>query len=137
MIGLDANVLVRYIAQDDPRQSLQATKLIESLSAGQPGFVATIVLVEALWVMEDVYAASRARLAEIVEILLQTQALVVESAEDVWRALAMFRKGKADFSDCLIARVCSGHGCDITWTFDKAAARDSGMTLITAAASSA
>lgn len=130
MIGLDTNVLVRYLAQDDPRQSAQASALIESLSAERAGVVTTIALVESLWVMEDVYAAGRERLAEIVEALLQTDALVVESAEQVWRALAGFRKSKADFADHLIARLCEARGCAATYTFDKAAARDSGMTLV-------
>lgn len=130
MVGLDTNVLVRYIAQDDPKQSAQATRLIESLSAAEPGFVASVVLVETLWVMEDVYAAPRERLGEIVEALLQAQALIIQSAEDVWRALASFRKGKADFADCLISRICASQGCTLTWSFDKAAARDGGMRLI-------
>ena len=130
MIGLDTNVLVRYIAQDDPRQSAQASALIESLTPAQPGFVTSIALVKALWVMEDVYAADRERLANIVEALLQTDALVVESAEQVWRALAGFRKSKADFADHLIARLCEARGCATTYTFDKAAARDGGMTLV-------
>jgi predicted nucleic-acid-binding protein len=39
MIGLDTNVLVRYIAQDDPVQSPKAMRLIESLAADDPGYV--------------------------------------------------------------------------------------------------
>jgi predicted nucleic-acid-binding protein len=123
-------VIVRYIAQDDPKQSPLATKFIESLSAARPGFVPAVVLVEALWVMEDVYGASRDRLADIVTTLLEVESVVVESAESVWRALAVFRKGKADFADCLIARLCAAQGCEATWTFDKAAARDGGMKLL-------
>jgi predicted nucleic-acid-binding protein len=130
MLGLDTNVIVRYIAQDDPKQSPLATKFIESLSPARPGFVPAVVLVESLWVMEDVYGASRDRLADIVTTLLEVESLMVESAESVWRALAVFRKGKADFADCLIARLCAARGCEATWTFDKAAARDGGMKLL-------
>jgi predicted nucleic-acid-binding protein len=130
MTGLDTNVLVRYIAQDDPKQSRAAARLVESLTPEEPGFVACIVLVEALWVMEDVYGATRDRLGDIVQALLETQTLVLESAERVWQTLAMFRKGRADFADCLIARTCMGMGCSVTWTFDRAAARDAGMKLI-------
>lgn len=130
MIGLDTNVLVRYIAQDDKRQSAQAGALIESLSPDRPGYVTAVTLVESLWVMEDVYAASRARLAEIIEALLQTDALLIESAEQVWRALASFRKGKSDFADHLIVCLCEARGCAVTYTFDKAAARDGGMKLL-------
>jgi len=130
MTGLDTNVLVRYIAQDDPRQSAQASALIEALTPDAPGFVTSVALVESSWVMEDLYAADRERLAEIVETLLQTDVLIVESAEQTWRALAGFRKGKADFADYLIARLGEARGCSQTFTFDKAAARDGGMTLV-------
>lgn len=129
MIGLDTNVLVRYLAQDDRRQSPIASKLMESLSAETPGFVTAIVLAEIIWVMEDVYGASRERIADIVENLLQTQTLMVQDAEAVWKALPYFRSGSADFVDCLIERTCAGLGCRVTYTFDKKAARDAGMTL--------
>jgi predicted nucleic-acid-binding protein len=136
MVGLDTNVLVRYVAQDDPRQSAAASRLIEALSPAEPGFITMVVLVESVWVMEDVYGATRDRLGEVVQALLEAQSLVVESAESVWRALASFRKGKADFADCLIARVCAAQGCTVTWTFDKAAARDAGMRLLGACGAS-
>lgn len=129
MIGLDTNVLVRYLAQDDPKQSRQAALLIESLTPANPGFVSTVALVEALWVMEVAYGAARTRLAEIVEVLLQTDALIVEAAELVWRALYSYRSGKADFSDHLIHQVGKAAGCEFTATFDRAAARDGIMTL--------
>jgi predicted nucleic-acid-binding protein len=130
MVGIDTNVLVRYLAQDDPKQSAQATRLIESLSAADPGFVPSVVLVESLWVMQDLYRATRERLAQVVETLLQTEGLIVESAELAWRALATFRRGRADFADCLISRTCAAQACSVVWTFDKLAARDAGMTLV-------
>lgn len=130
MIGLDTNVLVRYVAQDDVRQSAQATALIESLTAQRPGFISCVTLVEALWVMEDVYGARRERIAEIVEALLHTDALTVQFAEATWRALASFRKGTADFAEHLIAALCRSAGCDSIVTFDKAAARDGIMAPI-------
>jgi predicted nucleic-acid-binding protein len=130
MVGIDTNVLVRYIAQDDAKQAALATKLIESLSTAEPGFISLVTLVEAVWVMEDVYAATRERIGDIVEGLLQSEALVVEAAESAWRALTSFRAGKADFADCLIARVCAREGCSVTWTFDRTAARDGGMKLL-------
>ena len=46
MIGLDTNVLVRYIMQDDPKQSAKATKLIESLDADRPGYITMVSVVE-------------------------------------------------------------------------------------------
>ena len=49
MIGLDTNVLVRYIMQDDARQSLSATKLMESLTVDEPGFVSLVSVVELGW----------------------------------------------------------------------------------------
>lgn len=130
MIGLDTNVLVRYIAQDDAHQSAQASRLIESFTPELPGHVSVLTLAETIWVLEDVYATSRERIAEIVETLLQTQTIVVGFAELVWQALARFRKGKADFADHLIERLGANSGCHVTMTFDRAAARDAGMKIV-------
>lgn len=50
MIGLDTNVLVRYLAQDDPTQSPRATEIIEQeISKEKPGYISSVVLVETVW----------------------------------------------------------------------------------------
>ncbi len=128
MIGLDTNVLVRYIAQDDKTQSPRATVLIEKeCSASTPGYVGLVVLAEVVWVSESRYGATREDIAQIVRRLLSIHQLVVQDAETAWKALRLFETGKADFADCLIERVASGAGCERTMTFDKKA----GMTLLT------
>ncbi len=127
MIGLDTNVLVRYIAQDDKTQSARATALIEKeCSAAQPGFVGLVVLAEVAWVSESRYGATRPEVAEIVRRLLSIRQLVVQDAEIAWKALRQFESGKADFADCLIERTASAAGCVRTMSFDKR----SGMALL-------
>ena len=130
MIGIDTNVLVRYIAQDEPIQAKKATTLIETeCSEANPGFVGLIVLVEVVWVAESCYAASREDVAKIVRQLLDTRQLIVQEAESVWQALRCFESTKADFADCLIERLASTAGCAKTVTFDKKATRV-GMSLL-------
>lgn len=130
MIGLDTNVLVRYVAQDDARQSAQASRLIESFTPELPGHVSVLALAETVWVLQDLYGASRERVVNVVETLLQTETIVVSFADLVWQALAQFRNGKSDFADHLIARLDVKAGCTGTMTFDRGAARDAGMTLM-------
>lgn len=130
MIGIDTNVLVRYIAQDDPAQSRRATILIErECSESNPGFVGLVVLAEIVWVAASCYSASHDEQCQIVRRILQTRQLVVQHAETVWKALRLFEQGKADFADCLVERTADGAGCDRTVTFDKAAGTI-GMTLL-------
>lgn len=130
MIGLDTNVLVRYIMQDDARQSLLATRLVESLSAEAPGFVPLVSVVELAWVLSSAYELNRAQLVEAFEGLLRTKEIVVDRAETVWKALRVFQSGNADFADCLIERTAASAGCDRTMTFDRAAVNGCGMTLV-------
>ncbi|WP_029921053.1 PIN domain-containing protein [Nevskia soli] len=130
MIGLDTNVLVRYIMQDDAKQSLLASKLIESLTVDAPGFIALVSIVELIWVMESCYAIERAQLGDALEGLLRTKEFVVERAETIWKAVRIFRDGPADFADCLIERCAAAAGCEHTMTFDRGAAKTCGMTLI-------
>jgi predicted nucleic-acid-binding protein len=130
MIGIDTNVLVRYIAQDDATQSARATRLIEKeCSAATPGFVGLVVLVEIVWVSESSYGATRDEVAEIVRRLLSIKQLVVQDSEIVWKTLRSFESAKADFADCLIEAVAVAAGCDRTMTFDKQASK-AGMVLL-------
>ncbi len=127
MIGLDTNVLVRYIAQDDKTQSARATALIEKeCSAATPGYVGLVVLAEVVRMSENRNGATRQEVAEIVRRLLSIRQLVVQDAEIAWKALRIFETGKADFANCLIERTADGAGCTRTMTFDKRA----GMTLL-------
>lgn len=130
MIGLDTNVVIRYIAQDDPVQSQKATRLIESLSSDVPGYIPLVALVEIVWVLEESYGLTKKELIVILETLLRTKELVVERAEVVARALGVFLASRAGFSDCLIERCAQAAKCEYTLTFDKAAAKSAGMRLL-------
>lgn len=130
MIGLDTNVLVRYIMQDDPRQSPKATVLVESLDSQTPGFIGVVSLIELYWVLTSCYGLNNDQVALVFEMLLRTKHLVVDSSDQVLRALRMFKTGRADFADCLIERTAAAAGCQQTMTFDKNAAKHAGMTLI-------
>ena|SRR2546425_1693195 len=130
MIGLDTNVLVRYIMQDDAKQSPKATKLVESLNGENPGFITLVSVIEVYWVLTSCYDLTGEQVAQALEAILRTKQLVVEQADQVLRALRVFGVGKADFADCLIERSAANAGCDQTMTFDAGAAKHAGMTLI-------
>lgn len=130
MIGLDTNVLVRYLTQDDEMQSAAAGRLIESFEPIAPGFVSLVTLVETMWVLDRSYRLDRERLGSIVDGLLTSKELVLDRAEDVVRALRLYRRGNADFSDCLIFSISERCGCEATMTFDARAARTASMTLL-------
>lgn len=130
MIGIDTNVLVRYIMQDDPKQSPLADRFIESLSAESPGFIPLVALVEVAWVLTAAYDVSRSELVKALEGILRTKELITEDADLVWRALHAFKAATADFADCLIASSATSAGCSKIVTFDRAAAKNGGMTLL-------
>ena len=130
MIGLDTNVVVRYIAQDDPVQSKLATDFIEeTCSSSTPGYISLVVLVELIWVSESCYQASRAEVAHIVRQILRARQLVVQKTELVWKALRHFEGSTADFADSLVQQLALAAGCSSVVSFDKAAAK-AGMDLL-------
>lgn len=132
MIGLDTNVLVRYLVQDDPAQSARANALIDSLTAEAPGFVALVSVVELLGILQSCYGTSRETQVQVLERLLDSRELRVEQAEVVREALSRFRIGRADFADCLIECCAAAAGCTTVVTFDPLAARDAGMRALDA-----
>lgn len=131
MIGLDTNVLVRYLTQDDARQSALATRIFErELSPENPGFVTVIALCELVWVLEDCYDATRERVRQALEGLLTSRQIVVEAHDLAWRALRAFAAGRADFSDALMGEIARANGAKTLLTFDRAAGALPGFTLL-------
>lgn len=130
MIGLDTNVLVRYITQDDPAQAARATRLIESeLSDTNPGFVGVVVLAETAWVLQRLYRVTRAEFHDAVGDLLAIRQLVVENRAAVARAHAMSAVANIEFADALVAECARAAGCRKVVSFDRGAAR-AGMDIL-------
>jgi len=130
MIGLDTNVLVRYVVQDDPSQTASAVKLIDSLSAEDRGFVSIVVIAELVWVLDASYHLKKENIQRVLETLLGSKEIAVEQSETVLQAFRLFKLAEADFADFLIERSGNGAGCDHTLTFDHKAARSAGMRLL-------
>lgn len=131
MIGLDANIVVRYVMQDDARQAPRASRLLESMTAQEPGFVSVVTVVELVWVLESSYELAREQVGNVLEGLLAPREIVVDRSEFVGQALRAYLSGKADLADALIERIGHQAGCKRTMTFDALGARDAGMVLLT------
>jgi predicted nucleic-acid-binding protein len=130
MMGLDTNILVRYLTQDDPVQSRTATDIFERrLTEENPGFVGVVVMVELAWVLDRAYDFSRAEIAAAVERLLQSEVLEVEHEQEVFAAMITIKQGQGEFADAVIAAVGEKAGCSRTLTFDRKALRLPGFVL--------
>jgi predicted nucleic-acid-binding protein len=124
MIGLDTNVIVRYLVQDDPVQSARATDLLErQLSEHDPGFVCVVVVAEVAWVLERAYRLAPSEIIAAIERVLQADVLVVEKEQEVFTAIAAMRAGLGSFADALIDALNAQAGCACTVTFDRKALR--------------
>jgi predicted nucleic-acid-binding protein len=130
MIGLDTNILVRYLAQDDPIQSTKATEIIERrLTEENPGFVSAVAMVETVWVLDRAYGLRSDEIAAAIERTLQIDVLVVENEQEVFTAMIALKEGKASFADAIILALGARAGCSYTLTFDRKASRLSGFKL--------
>jgi predicted nucleic-acid-binding protein len=124
VIGIDTNVLVRYLLQDDPAQSLRATRIIEQrLSEDDPGFISLVTIAETVWVLDRSYRMPSAEIAYAIERLLQANTLTLQNEQEVFTAMIALKTGAAGFSDALIGALGLWAGCASTVTFDKRAAR--------------
>ena len=120
MIGIDTNVLIRYIVRDDPNQTAVATKFLEkNISRNNPGFIGQIVLCEIVWVLKKAYGCEKKVILQVIEQILNTKEFTVENTDSARRAFANYGKGDADFSDYWIGSANQHHGCEYTVTFDR------------------
>jgi len=121
MIGLDTNVVVRYLTQDDPVQAARATEAIEDAAErGDRLFLSGVVLCELVWVLESTYGYERAEVTDVVERVLRTTQFDFDQKDQLWQAWQDYRTGKSDFSDYLIGRLGHAAGCGATLTFNRA-----------------
>jgi predicted nucleic-acid-binding protein len=130
MIGLDTNILVRYLAQDDPVQSRKAREVLERrLTEKNPGFVSVVAMAETVWVLGRAYGLPSHEVAAAVERMLQTDVLRVEHEQEVFTAMVALRSGEGSFADALIGALAARAGCSRTLTFDHRALRLPGFEL--------
>jgi len=129
MIGLDTNILVRYVTQDHAAQTAAAVKVMDSLSSESPGFLSLVVIAELVWVLQFSYHFKQHEVENVIEKLLRSRELIVERAEIVSQALRKFRASRANFADCLIERCGNAAECQYVLTFDRDAAA-AGMRLL-------
>jgi predicted nucleic-acid-binding protein len=130
MIGLDTNLLVRYLTQDDPVQSPKATEIIERrLTEDNPGFLSIVAMVETVWVLSRAYRFAGHEIVTAIERTLQADFLIVEDEHEVFTAMIAFKEGRGSFADALIGELGARVGCDRTLTFDQAALRLPGFEL--------
>jgi predicted nucleic-acid-binding protein len=130
VIGIDTNILVRFLTKDDTEQFLRARKLMRSLTPEEPGFIGLAVLVELVWVMQRVYGKTKDETTLFLENLLHTEEMVVENASVVWQSLNAYARSNADFADCVIERSAHHALCTHTVTLDERAAKTAGMVLL-------
>jgi predicted nucleic-acid-binding protein len=124
MIGLDTSVLIRFLTQDDPEQSIAANEVFQTrLTEAEPGFVSVVAMAEASWVLERSYQLPQRHVAAAIERILQTENLIVENEQAVFAAMIALKDGLGSFADALIAALGAEAGCRYTLTFDRKALR--------------
>lgn len=125
MIGLATNVVVRYLTQDEPKQSALANRIIEkAIADGEILGISQVALCEIAWVLERSYNISKKVLIDVLTRLLQIQQIRIEHDAIARQALRDFEHHAGiDFSDCLIGRQNAFNDCSFTYTFDKNAAK--------------
>jgi predicted nucleic-acid-binding protein len=120
MIGIDTNVLVRYMTEDDPEQTKVVHRfLLTCRSEMEAVFISSVVLCEAAWVLRSTYRIDKARILNAVEHLLSADLFLVERADAARVAIQQARSESGDFADYLIGAIHLGQGCRHTVTFDR------------------
>jgi len=118
VIGLNTNVLVRYVTADDFEQWQLAAGLIEA--EGQLCFLSNIVLCELVWVLRgQPYQFTRQEIAEALDTMFASSTFQFENRGAVYQALQRMKVGQADFSDYLIGAIAHQAQCTTTYSLDR------------------
>jgi len=124
MIGLDTNLILRYLIQDDPKQTRQANHVFDrQLSDENPGFISLVTVLEIVWVLRSLFKRTPAQIAAHLVLLLAADTLEVQNEQQVFEAVFALKRGTGEFEDALIGALDAWAGCSTTLTFDRKAAR--------------
>ncbi|MBS0656344.1 MAG: type II toxin-antitoxin system VapC family toxin [Verrucomicrobia bacterium] len=124
MIGLDTNVLIRYLMKDDIKQFNLAEKVVESaIKRKNLMHISLVVLCEVVWVLNYTYELKREEIAKFLDKLLHAEYIEIENRQLALTAFHEYRHTKADFADCVIGLINLSFSCTTTYTFDKKAAK--------------
>lgn len=130
MIGVDTNVLVRFLVEDDPQQNAIAHNFFSKRSAEDPAYVSATVIAETVWVLRRRLKLPLATVSDLIQNLLAADRLVVEFTEEL-DALLSQETPQTDIADYLIAWSAKRAGCLATVTFDRTSAEAiPGMELL-------
>ena len=132
MIGIDTNVLVRYLVRDDEHQHKQADALITHyITNSRKIFINNIVICELIWVLGSKgYKYSRLQISDLLKELLSTVEFEFEEHHLLWLSFLEYKNSTADFSDILISKINTQHNCRTTYSFDKGTKLINGITLL-------
>ena len=131
MLGLDTNVLVRFLVRDDAHQFARARRLIEREEENAEDLlVSLIALVETEWVLRSRYGLPKEEIIAAILVLLGTEGMGFEDEPTVEEALFHWKESVVDFADCLIGVRNRRLGCRATATFDAKAARLAGFVAV-------
>jgi predicted nucleic-acid-binding protein len=131
MLGIDTNVLVRFLVKDDDAQFAKALKLIErEWRDDEPILISQLVLLETEWVLRSQYGMLKSEIANAFAGLLDVREFQIEDEPSLERALFVWRDSSTEFADCLIGERNRQLGCNATATFDSRAAKLSGFVAI-------
>ncbi len=131
MIGLDTNVLVRFLVEDDREQAARARALVQqTIARGEPLFVSDVVLCELYWVLDRAYGMSRDQIAPALRALLAAKHLSFRNGDLIGRAVAAYQDGRGRFADYVIRELSIDAGCDSVATFDRALHKEKGFVRL-------
>jgi predicted nucleic-acid-binding protein len=132
MIGLETNIILRYLLQDDPKQTRQANQIIDRQLSGQnPGFISLVTVLEIVWVLRSLLRRDAFQIASDIERLLAADTFEVQNEHQVFEAAFALKRGTGEFEDALIGALNTWAGCSRTLTFDRKAARLPHFQVIT------
>jgi predicted nucleic-acid-binding protein len=131
MIGLDTNILVRVVTNDDPSQKKRVDRLLkEKCTSTDPGFITIVTIVELVWILQSHYNYAKDQIILVINSLLSAKDLLIEHEKSVLFALEKFSKNTCDFPDILIGEICKTNQCSTAMTFDKKASQLETFTLV-------
>lgn len=117
---VDANILLRFLTNDEPAQAAACEKLLLRVEAGQEKvFLPDIVIADIVWTLEKFYKVEKKRIMELLNAVLAAEGLLCNSTGQVLTALTIYTTKNINWIDAFVAAQMIESGQYEIYSYDQ------------------
>jgi len=131
MPAIDANIVLRFLTNDDPAKAQACATLLEKVERNQQHvWLPDLVLADIVWTLEKYYRQSKDKIAELLIPLVSLRGLHCSGKEIVFQAFRLYVGHNIDWTDAFVAAQLLSEKTPTVYSYDRDFDRVAGLSRV-------